>query len=892
MLYIDFETRSRCDLKKHGVYNYAQDASTEVVCMSYAFDDDEVVTWLPGTPFPEKVRNYSGMIYAHNAAFERLIFWYVLQIDFKLEQFYCTAAQSRANCGPGSLEDAGRFAGAGMRKDPRGAQLIRALSVPRADGTFNEAPKLMAEFIAYCEQDVRAMRAISLGLRALSAEELQDYWVNERINDRGVLIDVPLAKAAMQYAAAETKEIQALVAEITEGAVTSVRSPKMRGWVMARVGPEALKLMVKDDKPSIDKTIRGNLLECDDVPPEVLDVIQCADDLWASSVAKFTRMAALADVEDQRVRGAFVFAGGAATGRAACVTAETLVDTDRGKVPIAALEIGGNVLTHTGRFCRISQVIYKGREIMYRVAAKSGGWVECTGEHRLLTAEGWKHVKELIRNSRPGSASGGDAPVYLAAVPYDGAGRGDDQTDARHSQRDIEADRTTGEAAYSEGGELLQFEAGREKPDVRREEASRGNLTGELHGYMAARQQDLPSGTPRSADGFAGVGDVAVRVGGASHRQRQDKQLVGQLGNCNESWASTVALSEITEIVYVGEKGVWDITVEGDASYCAQGLIHHNSYGIQFQNLPRDCAEDPDAVRQQMVRGHKLTGTVTKVLKGMLRAAIIPAPGNVLISIDWSAIEARVNPWLSNSPLAEGALGVFRRGEDMYVTTAKAMFSVREVTPAQRQQAKVACLACGFMGGVGAFAAMGRAYGLNLPESEAKHMVSLWRKANPWAQPYWRSLEETYTRAMRNPGHEFSVGRITYMYDRANLWYILPSGRVLCYPQARFDADGGVSYAKSAWKPAQGAKEWPRARLWPGLACENVTQAVAADILRHSLRQIDTVAHIHDELILECPAGEADAVKAKAEAVMCIAPPWAEGLPLAVEGKVMLRFGK
>ena len=134
ILWLDFETRSRCDLLSKGVYNYAQDGSADVLCMSYAFDDEDVQTWTPLEPFPEKVRNYSGQIRAHNAAFERLIFWYVLQINFKLEQFYCTAAQARANCAPGSLEDVGRFASADMRKDYRGSQLIRLLSIPQADG--------------------------------------------------------------------------------------------------------------------------------------------------------------------------------------------------------------------------------------------------------------------------------------------------------------------------------------------------------------------------------------------------------------------------------------------------------------------------------------------------------------------------------------------------------------------------------------------------------------------------------------------------------------------------------------------------------------------------------------------------------------------------------------
>lgn len=115
-LWLDFETRSACDLKAAGVYNYAQDPSTDVLCMSWAFDDDDVQTWTPDQPFPEQVKDYKGVIYAHNAAFERLIFWYVLQINFDLTQFYCTATQARANCAPGSLEDVGRFAGASMKK--------------------------------------------------------------------------------------------------------------------------------------------------------------------------------------------------------------------------------------------------------------------------------------------------------------------------------------------------------------------------------------------------------------------------------------------------------------------------------------------------------------------------------------------------------------------------------------------------------------------------------------------------------------------------------------------------------------------------------------------------------------------------------------------------------
>jgi DNA polymerase bacteriophage-type len=639
-LWVDFETRSACDLKAAGVYNYAQDASTEVLCMSYAFDDAEVVTWLPSQPFPEAVRNHTGMIYAHNAAFERLIFWYVLQINFKLEQFYCTASQARANCAPGSLEDVGRFAGASMKKDHRGAQLIRLLCIP----PFKEDPALMAEMIQYCEQDVRAMRSISKALRPLSADELADYHVNERINDRGVLVDVPLCQAAVKFASDELIEIEQIVAEVTEGAITSVRSPKMRQWVIDRVGPQALKLMetYKDGekKYSIDKTVRANLLAMenpDEIPPAVAEVIQCADDLWASSVAKFSRLASLADVEDHRVRGAFVFAGGSATGRA-------------------------------------------------------------------------------------------------------------------------------------------------------------------------------------------------------------------------------------------------------------------SSYGAQVHNFTRKCAKSPEDVRVAMVRGHSIVPQfgkrVTDVLRGMLRPALIPAKGKSLVVADWSSIEARANPWLSNCAAGERKLAIFAQGDDVYKVNAAATFGVAvdQVTGEQRQIGKVQELACGFAGGIGAFAAMGRVYGVHLPESDAKRMVDAWRRANPWSVPYWQNLEEAYTRAMRNKGHEFSVGRVTYLFDGQHLWYALPSGRVLCYPFAKLETDG-VTYAKAAWKPAADAKEWPRARLWKGLACENITQATANDLLRYALRQLDDVVlHVHDEIVLE--TNRPQEMAERLERVMCTPPSWAEGLPLGAEVAIMSVYGK
>jgi DNA polymerase len=115
---------------------------------------------------------------------------------------------------------------------------------------------------------------------------------------------------------------------------------------------------------------------------------------------------------------------------------------------------------------------------------------------------------------------------------------------------------------------------------------------------------------------------------------------------------------------------------------------------------------------------------------------------------------------------------------------------------------------------------------------------------------------------------------------------------VLCYPFAKLE-DEGITYAKSAWKPAADAKEWPRARLWKGLACENITQAAANDVLRASLARLDNVVlHVHDEIVVECPEADAEKIKIELETIMCTPPAWCADLPLGVEAAIMQRYGK
>jgi DNA polymerase len=191
---------------------------------------------------------------------------------------------------------------------------------------------------------------------------------------------------------------------------------------------------------------------------------------------------------------------------------------------------------------------------------------------------------------------------------------------------------------------------------------------------------------------------------------------------------------------------------------------------------------------------------------------------------------------------------------------------------------------------------MGKIYGLKLAAPKARQMVNAWRGANQWAVIFWQELEVAYMSAMRKKGVVFTAGRISYLFDGLHLWYSLPSGRVLCYPFARFEENGNLTYAKASWKPAADAEEWPRGKLWHGLACENVTQATAHDLLREALRRcerenLNVVLHVHDEIVLESSSPEEDEIKLKS--IMTTPPSWAEGLPLEAEVKIMgSRYGK
>lgn len=339
--------------------------------------------------------------------------------------------------------------------------------------------------------------------------------------------------------------------------------------------------------------------------------------------------------------------------------------------------------------------------------------------------------------------------------------------------------------------------------------------------------------------------------------------------------------------------------VTGSLLYAGAGQTKRfSAQGLQVHNFSRSCAgaDEAEDIIWKMASGEEFDNCLSTLTR-MLRPAIIPAKGNVFVVGDWSGIEARALPWLTDDPEAESVLDVFRSGEDIYMHTA------REMKVDDRFIGKVATLALGYQGGVGAFSVMARNYGVSMSATEVEQIVTKWRRANNWAVNFWAALERAAIKACRNEGELIPVGRVAYYYTKKlstpTLLCQLPDNSMIQYPDCKYEVtengrgEQRLTYLKARFKPAADATSWPRGQLYGGLLAENITQATCACLLRESLRKLDDVVlHIHDEIVLEVPADTADRAAANLKSVMEDTPSWADGLPLEAEPAIMRRYGK
>lgn len=308
---------------------------------------------------------------------------------------------------------------------------------------------------------------------------------------------------------------------------------------------------------------------------------------------------------------------------------------------------------------------------------------------------------------------------------------------------------------------------------------------------------------------------------------------------------------------------------------------------IQLQNLPQNRMPDLEQARSLVRAGdydsvRLLYDSTPDVLSQLIRTALIPSPGRTFFVADFAAIEARVIAWLAGEQWRQQ---VFAEGKDIYCASASQMFGVpvekHGVNGHLRQKGKIAELALGYGGSVGALKAMG-AIEMGLQEEELKPLVDAWRTANPQIVKLWWEVDRAVTRAVGDRTATETHG-IRFTCQSGMLFIALPSGRRLAYVKPRI---GENQFGGSAitYMGTNAAKQWVRLESYGPKFVENIVQAISRDILCHAmqaLRDCAIVAHVHDEVILEADPGMS--LEAVCER-MGRTPPWAQGLLLRADG--------
>lgn len=936
-LAIDIETFSEVDLPKAGVYAYTDHPSFEILLFAYAFDEEptEIIDLKCGERLPRRVLEaLTDPAYtktAFNAAFERTCISKHLGMHLKPENWQCTAVQSAMLALPLSLDAVGEVLNITLKKLKEGSDLVKFFSIPckptKANGyrTRNlpeHDPERWARFKKYCIRDVDAEREIRHKLRRfpIPAQEQQFYQMDQEINDRGIMVDPVLVQHAIecdeQYKALTTQRAYEL---------TGLDNPNSPAQIKDWLADQGMETDVLDKK-----AVKSMLADADG---DVLEVLKLRLLMAKTSVKKYESIQRSL-CSDGRVHGLLQFYGANRTGRW-CLTGDHEVLTANGWVRLDEWQGGRIACWHasgeTISFQEANALSFPYCGDMYEYADKRIAQIS-TPDHRMYCKKRYggewcaATVEEMAKR-RPcipftGYRKGGSMDQanlrVLVMVQADGHYTEDGSIRLAFSkQRKIERckmllrsaavqysvheyhdrtvfmihsrhtpmwlrmfqNKTFGSWLLEENGdaffdELAYWDSHRNGPNSMQ--------------YVTCNRQN--------ADMVQAFAHITGRSALINVKHRADEHP-----NWNDAYVVDIWLKPINchEIRVKPTIQHFDGTV-----YCAETptgyfMVRRNGRVwvtgnsgrlVQVQNLPQNHIPDLATARDLVKAGRyeeleMLYDSTPNVLSELIRTAFVPKPGTRFIVADFSAIEARVIAWLSGE---QWRLDVFEKGGDIYCASASQMFGVPVEKHGQnahlRQKGKIAELALGYGGSVGALTAMG-ALDMGLTEAELPELVKQWRAANPHITKLWWDVDAAATKALEEKT-ETAVGMIRFVYQSKKLFVVLPSGRKLCYMRPDFTTNR-FGNRSMCYMGVGENKKWTSIETYGPKLVENIVQAIARDLLALAMLRLrnagyEIVMHIHDEAVLEVPIGESSVEEICA--IMGEAPDWATGLPLRADG--------
>ncbi len=941
VLSIDLESFSDVDLSSCGVYRYVE-GDFHILLFAYAFDDEDVqiIDMAQGEQLPQEVIDAifddSVIKAAWNAQFERTCLSRYFGTQLSPDSWQCSMVWAASLSLPLKLKTAAEVLKTGEQKDDAGERLIKYFSVPckptkTNGGRTRNLPEHALEdwklFKSYCKQDVRTERDIRHKLEAfpLKDSEWDFYHLDQRINDRGVLIDKTLVEQAITCDLMLSDEMTKKAYELT-GLENPNSVSQLKGWLEERgievnsLGKKDVAAMITDlDKHSIDT--------------EAQEMLKLRLQMAKSSVKKY-QAADRYVCKDGRAHGLFQFSGAQRTQRW-CLTGDHEVLTQEGWVRMDEWDgspiVCWNAQSEAVSYQKVKKLCFDYEGPMYTYTDKRID--QCsTPDHKMRVQKRygapWQDmtVEEMSK--------------YRPCIPMNGY---------RYHRGCANPDwikvliMTQADGHYTVDGAVKFHFKKQRKIERCKSLLRRSGIAFVEHQYKDAVTIDIPARAvplwlrefrsktfgfwllDENPDIFfdelpnwdgSRVTDNSIQYC-TTNKQNADivQALAHMSGRCcsvvlkhrpeHPEWADAYYLNIWLTPRNCHELRVKPVITEfAGKVYCAETstgyfLVRRNGRvwvtgnsgrGIQLQNLPQNHISTLDEARELMKMGcfdmvESIYGNTPDILSQLIRTMLVPKDGCEFIVADFSAIEARVLAWEAGE---QWVLDAFKNGEDLYCATASQMFHVpvvkHGVNGELRQKGKIATLACGYSGSTGALISMG-ALDMGLKEDELPEIIQSWRTANPKIVQFWWDIEKAAVETVKDH-QERHVRRIGFQFYANTLWMVLPSGRKLAYIKPKLQPNRFGRMAIT-YEGLNQSNKWVRGETYSGKLVENCTQATARDILAEAMWRIeqaglDIVGHVHDEVILEVPKGSITVDEVCA--IMNQNPTWADELPLDSDG--------
>jgi hypothetical protein len=933
IVHLDYETRSRADLKTVGAYRYAADESFEILMAGVSADDsDRVYLWVnPKYETPDmlsdpealELLNKADLIYAHNAPFEIAATWGSHWL-INLSKWRCTAAMARRAGMPPSLDKCAEALGLTQQKDKKGAALIRKFSIPNKDGTFNAPKDFPDEWLAfgeYCKQDVRTEKAIHKKLKAfeLTGEPLETFLFDLRMNHAGI----PVNRQALLNAQKIVTDVQSTVTkqfvELTQ------LQPTQREKVREMVG---LADMTSD-------TVAGALGDTN-MDTDKRKILSLYQKLSYAAVKKIETMLDCV-CPDGRVRGCHTYYG-AGTGRwsGRLIQPQNFKKTPRWMKgltdQIYADVIAGKDadyldLMYGDPFELLSGII---RHFIHGDCEMLDGDYNAIEARIICWLAGEKEMLAMW-------ATGRDLYRFMASSVYgipeaavDGDGRD-------HGKRIILGCFESDTPVLTKTGwkPILQITSGDWLWDGLDWVQSGGVIfqgckkTIQLHGVgVTPDHKILCAGQWVSAESVALSANILSRALATGSENLPSPGIGSELGEgyVISKYNAPAAKTNILSSPIISEKeNLLGATI---AQNSKPGIIKRNIWGmpILYPTTPSEKGSSIEYPRLLVgvTAPQTNNGSITEVEAskfinrgGMTEKSFydtsFPYPDTSnnrgtltgLIVTGGTNREICVLPQNQKTWLTDAMLPTFKKGLTNWKlksnnSVLRETYDIVDCGPRHRftiltEKGPMIVHNCGYGMGPAKFKATCEAYGVECSEDLAESSVKAYRQTHPNVVKYWYFLDRSARSAIAEPGTQHgpftvrSIAGIPYLLGR------LPSGRSIAYPYPKIEIQPGDDRDQiTYWGQLPVGVTWGRVKIYGGKFAENFSQGVAADIMSNGARVAEArgmmpFTLIHDQgLALRTKQQSPD----EFSAALASLPDWARGLPLKVESKVAPYYRK